>query len=69
MKFDPIKLWNKIGYQLVQTTFEADKTPQLIGKTRNLWQSNYRIVDSAEKDLELEELRRQLNKQTSVITY
>lgn len=41
-KFDPIKLWNKIGYQLVQNTFETDKTPQLIGKTSNLWQSNYR---------------------------
>lgn len=59
-KFDPMKLWDKVGYQLVQNTFEADKTPQLIGKSRNLWQSNYRIIDSAEKDLELEELRRKL---------
>ena len=60
-KNDPFKLWEKVGYQLVQNTVEADKTPQAIGKKKNLWQSNYRIIDSAEKDLELDELKRKLN--------
>lgn len=60
-KNNPFKLWEKVGYQLVQNTVEADKTPQAIGKKKNLWQSNYRIIDSAEKDLELDELKRKLN--------
>lgn len=54
--FDPIEIWEKVGTRLVQNTFETDTNPQQIGKSKTLWQSNYRIVDSIRKDLLLEKL-------------
>lgn len=62
-RFDPVELWNKIGVQLVQNTFDTGTNPQLVGKTKTLWQANYRIVDSAQKDLLLEQLQNKLNTQ------
>lgn len=48
--FDPVDVWNDVGVRLVQNTFETDTNPQTVGKMKTLWQSNYRIVDSAMKD-------------------
>lgn len=54
--FDPIEIWEKVGTRLVQNTFDTDTNPQQVGKSKTLWQSNYRIVDSIRKDLLLEKL-------------
>jgi hypothetical protein len=58
-EFDPITVWDKVGTRLVQNTFDTDTNPQQIGKSKTLWQSNYRIVDSVRKDLLLEKLMQQ----------
>ncbi|KFE42136.1 AIPR family protein [Staphylococcus agnetis] len=55
-EFDPIHVWKKAGIRLVQNTFDTDTNPQQIGKSKTLWQANYRIVDSFRKDLLLEKL-------------
>lgn len=55
-QFDPLKVWDKVGVRLVQNTFETEKNPQMAGKNKTLWQSNYRIVDGARKDFLLEKL-------------
>lgn len=57
--FDPIDVWEKAGVRLVQNTFDTDTNPQQVGKSKTLWQSNYRIVDSVRKDLLLEKLMRE----------
>ncbi|HFF3186749.1 TPA: abortive phage infection protein, partial [Bacillus cereus] len=57
--FDPIEIWEKVGIRLVQNTFDTDTNPQQTGKSKTLWQSNYRIVDSIRKDLLLEQLMKQ----------
>lgn len=49
--FDPIEIWEKAGLRLVQNTFDTDTNPQQVGKSKTLWQSNYRIVDSIQKDM------------------
>jgi hypothetical protein len=58
-EFDPMKVWDKVGTRLVQNTFDTDTNPQQVGKSKTLWQSNYRIVDSERKDLLLEKLMQQ----------
>ncbi|QQZ09632.1 AIPR family protein [Heyndrickxia vini] len=58
-EFDPMKVWDKVGTRLVQNTFDTDTNPQQVGKSKTLWQSNYRIVDSERKDLLLEKLMKQ----------
>ncbi|MGH1298453.1 AIPR family protein [Bacillus pretiosus] len=58
-EFDPIKVWDQVGTRLVQNTFDTDTNPQQVGKSKTLWQSNYRIVDSVRKDLLLEKLMQQ----------
>lgn len=60
-EFDPLKVWDKVGTRLVQNTFDTDTNPQQVGKSKTLWQSNYRIVDSARKDLLLEKLMKEQN--------
>ncbi len=57
--FDPIEIWNASGVRLVQNTFETDTNPQMVGKMKTLWQSNYRIVDSVMKDKLIEKLQSQ----------
>ena len=57
--FDPIEIWEASGVRLVQNTFETDTNPQIAGKTKTLWQSNYRIVDSIMKDKVIEKLQSQ----------
>lgn len=52
--FDPLEVWDIAGTRLVQNTFDTDTNPQQIGKSKTLWQANYRIVDSVRKDLLLE---------------
>ncbi len=44
--FDPIEIWNEIGTSIVQNTFETITNPQLAGKDKQLWLSNYRIVET-----------------------
>lgn len=44
--FDPIEIWQEIGSSLVQNTFETSINPQLAGKDKQLWLSNYRIVET-----------------------
>lgn len=51
----PLDMWETIGDKLVQTTFDMGKNPQSIGKSKTLWQSDYRIVEN--------EMNRQLLKQ------
>lgn len=58
-EFDPIKVWKKAGVRLVQNTFDTDTNPQQVGKSKILWQSNYRIVDGMRKDLLLDQLMKQ----------
>ncbi|TBX37184.1 AIPR family protein [Lactiplantibacillus paraplantarum] len=55
-EFDPIEVWHKTGVRLVQNTFDTDTNPQQTGKSKTLWQANYRIVDSVRKDLLLDKL-------------
>lgn len=55
-EFDPMEVWDQVGTRLVQNTFDTDTNPQQVGKSKTLWQSNYRIVDSVRKDLLLEKL-------------
>lgn len=58
-EFSPEKVWNKMGVNLVQNTFETDTNPQMAGKNKTLWQGNYRIVEGAKKDLLIEKLMNQ----------
>lgn len=44
--FDPITIWNEVGTSIVQNTFETCTNPQLAGKDKQLWLSNYRIVET-----------------------
>ena len=60
--FDPIEIWEKAGLRLVQNTFDTDTNPQQVGKSKTLWQSNYRIVDSIQKDLLLAYFMEQQNR-------
>lgn len=55
---DPFEVWEAAGVRLVQNTFDTDTNPQQVGKSKTLWQSNYRIVDSIRKDILLEQLMR-----------
>ena len=42
----PIEIWNEVGTSIVQNTFESYTNPQLAGKDKQLWLSNYRIVET-----------------------
>ena len=44
--FKPLEIWNEIGTDLVQNVFESTNNPQLAGKDKQLWLSNYRIVET-----------------------
>lgn len=44
--FNPIEIWNEVGIALVQNTFETCANPNLAGKDKQLWLSNYRIVET-----------------------
>ena len=44
--FDPIYIWNQVGTSIAQNTFESSNNPQLAGKDKQLWLSNYRIVET-----------------------
>lgn len=44
--FNPVDIWNEIGVSIVQNTFETYTNPQLAGKDKQLWLSNYRIVET-----------------------
>lgn len=44
--FDPIEIWHEVGATIVQNTFESSNNPQLAGKDKQLWLSNYRIVET-----------------------
>ena len=44
--FNPLDIWNEVGKSLTQNTFESSINPQLAGKDKQLWLSNYRIVET-----------------------
>lgn len=44
--FDPVEIWEDVGTSLVQNTFESSNNPQFAGKDKQLWLSNYRIVET-----------------------
>ncbi|MDM8212179.1 AIPR family protein [Mediterraneibacter glycyrrhizinilyticus] len=44
--YDPIEIWGEVGTSIVQNTFETSSNPQLAGKDKQLWLSNYRIVET-----------------------
>ena len=44
--FDPTDIWNEVGTSIVQNTFETYTNPQLAGKDKQLWLSNYRIAET-----------------------
>ena len=44
--FDPLEIWEEVGASIVQNTFETSNNPQLAGKDKQLWLSNYRIVET-----------------------
>lgn len=44
--FDPIEIWSEVGVSIAQNTFESSNNPQLAGKDKQLWLSNYRIVET-----------------------
>lgn len=44
--FNPIEIWNEVGTALTQNTFETYANPNLAGKDKQLWLSNYRIVET-----------------------
>lgn len=44
--FDPIEVWEEVGTSIVQNTFETCTNPQFAGKDKQLWLSNYRIVET-----------------------
>lgn len=44
--FDPISIWNTVGDTLAQNTFDSIANPQLAGKDKQLWLTNYRIVET-----------------------
>lgn len=60
-EFNPKEVWNIAGTRLVQNTFDTDTNPQQVGKSKTLWQANYRIVDSVRKDLLLDKLLNERN--------
>lgn len=61
--YNPLDVWNDVGTRLVQNTFETDTNPQQAGKSKVLWQSNYRIVDGQKKDLTLKALTKLVKEQ------
>jgi len=44
--FNPLEIWDEVGTSLVQNTFETFTNPQMAGKDKQLWLSNYRIVET-----------------------
>lgn len=59
--FNPIEIWNDVGVSLAQNTFESSSNPQAAGKDKQLWLSNYRIVET-------QSLRKLLKKQSKKTT-
>lgn len=54
-RFNPLEIWEEVGAIIAQNTFDSSNNPQLAGKDKQLWLSNYRIVEtqSLRKMLEL----------------
>lgn len=44
--FDPLEMWEEIGYLLAQNIFNTSNNPQLAGKDKQLWLSTCRIVET-----------------------
>ncbi len=62
--FDPQDTWEKVGETLVQNTFDTGTNANMVGKSKTLWQSNYRIVENEKNKrllAELEQLRKGSN--------
>lgn len=57
--FDPLDMWDSLGKALVQNTFDTDTNPQMAGKSKTLWQANYRIVENEKNKQLLERLMAQ----------
>ncbi|MFI3165077.1 MAG: AIPR family protein [Bacillota bacterium] len=44
--YNPLEIWAEVGPSLAQNTFETIGNPQLAGKDKQLWLTNYRIVET-----------------------
>ena len=53
--FNPLDVWDEVGTKIARNTFESSNNPQLAGKDKQLWLSNYGIVET-------QSLRNLLNK-------
>lgn len=64
-QFSPLELWDEVGKSLVQNVFESNngKNAQLTGKDKQLWLSNYRIVETQSLRKQAEKLMKQLRTQ------
>lgn len=58
--YPPIEIWEDIGAQLVQNTFDSSNNPQLAGKDKRIWLTNLRIVENKVKALDVINLQEQL---------
>lgn len=45
-EIDPVKMWKEIGTKLVQSVLETETNPNLVGKSKPIWQSSYRVVEN-----------------------
>lgn len=58
--FDPLEIWSDVCESLAQNTFETQSNPQLAGKDKQLWLSNYRIVETYAKGKRIDDLEKQM---------
>lgn len=59
--FDPLEMWDEIGYLLAQNIFNTSNNPQLAGKDKQLWLSTYRIVETQSLRKLLDEKMKKIN--------
>lgn len=59
--FDPLEMWEEIGYLLAQNIFNTSNNPQLAGKDKQLWLSTYRIVETQSLRKLLDEKMKKIN--------
>lgn len=56
--YKPEDVWEKVGVTLVQNTFDTGTNANLVGKSKTLWQSNYRIVENEKNKMLIEKLEK-----------
>lgn len=58
--FEPKDMWEEVGVTLVQNTFDTGTNANVVGKSKTLWQSNYRIVENAKNKKLIAQLEQHL---------